>query len=685
MAENFFKIGEYFFEYIVERIEDIGNNSLAKPILRFERDYKNTNLAYSLFVIAPEWANTDKSKKQSDIISGLPYNTVKICYDISDFSCLGLTNQSTAQASRSEIKPKSFSYATCCNEGCRMLVESGDTKDHSGVGVIEYYKDENLVARFFYAVNFFFRHRIDYTLVKKGRKLKVHFHCDKAPHGIEVVIASCENRIPCLKEDMVNGIRKTLVFSEKGEADIEIKLEKENATSDKVFSLGFANDNFVRGTSFNASSPNRFYLLNCISNNTLNIPPEIDLGTPVYKKTCPYCHRVIEHDSKYCCDDGVGPFVKIKNTKGYDISGNCMYCVGDTEMESGLRVFRSNYGRLLPNNFLSHPSFKVVLTGTPRAGKTLFLTRFFGIKATSQKSCAIDPYAIRNGLGKMGLDVNYAGIPAVKSEDGYIVDSTEWTNNTKYYYERAVGVYPKAFPKPTPEEKDTQIKSPFVLQVNRGENSGYISFYDVAGETAKTTNEFIKKINGSAETSGVSTGVFCFINADPDTNNNSAISEVKRNLAGSNLDPNVPVAVILSKMDTMESELDSNAMCLRTDYYRRFSGYDGSEAKRMIDISSEEIRSYLVKKNRDIFAHDQNTEKKITREGIFKEDEKLYFKNIKYFGTSSFDDKDCIDRSSKEGGSDNADEEGVIRYEVGSKHLDLPILWLCKQFDLINK
>ena len=88
--------------------------------------------------------------------------------------------------------------------------------------------------------------------------------------------------------------------------------------------------------------------------------------------------------------------------------------------------------------------------------------------------------------------------------------------------------------------------------------------------------------------------------------------------------------------------------------------YEGSVVEREIDFSSEEIKSYLA------------------TEGLLPKFEAKY-KNIKYFGVSSFNFVDAIHNQ-----LEDINAPGKIKFECSSKRMELPFLWMLKQFAVIN-
>ena len=152
-------------------------------------------------------------------------------------------------------------------------------------------------------------------------------------------------------------------------------------------------------------------------------------------------------------------------------------------------------------------------------------------------------------------------------------------------------------------------------------------------------------------------GVFCIVNGEPDALGNGSVVSM---LLGANLPEKTPIAVIVTKMDSFESAFDANCQCLNTDYFSKLHGYDKSDLERTIDQSSEEIKAYLA----------QN--------GLLPEFGASH-KNVKYFGVSSFNFGDSIHKP-----GEHLNAVGKVYFECSSKHLELPFVWMMRQFGLIK-
>ena len=320
-----------------------------------------------------------------------------------------------------------------------------------------------------------------------------------------------------------------------------------------------------------------------------------------------------------------------------------LYCDNDLA-EKG---FQLTFSRLLPMGFASRKTFKVAFTGSTRAGKTTYISRFFGITGT-ESSVSMPMPMLASALKRIGVNIKTASIPSVVSngENKYSVGDKDWTGTSTHYTERAISLDPPRYPQPTMHSND-YIHYPFIADVD---GKAYVSFYDIAGEDAQDST-LIGQISGESYI-----GVFCIINGKRDERGNRSVI---KQLVEAGIPKNSPIAFIVTKMDTLENEFDPNCYCLRNDYFDGDKTYAGSYLERVIEHSSEEIRSYLM---------EQGMEPNIGGQ----------FNNVKYFGISSFNFKDSIH-------DDMADinTPGEVRFECSSKRIELPFIWMLKQFGLI--
>ena len=662
---NTTRIAEYYFDYKIKRV--LGDEKKIKePKIYFERDYGADGLPYAMFAVPEEWLEkqsiVNKIKDQQDAsvvskaLSELPYDSINIVFDIKGIDCVPLADKTTSQYANAESK-REISFDEFYRNGCRLLIESNNTSDHSGVGVIEMIKDGQIVAKFFFAINFTFRKVINYSLVRNGNQLSVNFECKDKPISIPVSITYCKGRIPCLKNDMGVNIVESfeLDFTKSSKCHKSIKLSGNATLLDNMFSLSIPNEKLTK-----------YYLLNCYENNTLRISKD-KYTIPKLGYTCPYCHRPINSsvvkNGKYkkggiaCQDLDKGKALIDIYGKHKRLQKKCLYCAEDLNFKSGNTMFDERFRRLLPPNFMEHDSFKIAFAGSIRAGKTTYISRFFGLHGTGVEDNAEKKFAkevgmlmpmAKNSLKKFGISINPAAMAQVNLDNhDWKITDRDWMSANLVYRQRAISLNPSLYPEPTPHMDLT--KFPFIAEIMN--KNAYVSFYDIAGEDAEGSRQIQNIANNEY------IGVFCLINGQKDDSGNAKVINM---INSANLTPETPIAVIVTKMDMLESKFDSNCHCLRSNYFDDCGDYEGSVVEREIDFSSEEIKSYLA------------------TEGLLPKFEAKY-KNIKYFGVSSFNFVDAIHNQ-----LEDINAPGKIKFECSSKRMELPFLWMLKQFAVIN-
>lgn len=631
---------EYYLEYKIERVGGEAEK-IKTPKIYFERDGKSEMLTYSLFTIPEEWlmkADNNGARKRPTP----EYNQVRILFDINGVDCSVLSPDNQ----RIEISSV-ITFDQFYRDGCRVMIENNGSRDHSGVGMIEMLHNGISMAKFLFSVNFVSKRKIFYSLEVKGKQALLEFKCKDQPLNIPVRVVYSQGRLPCLKNDMaVNVVGDfTLNFTNRDTCKATLNLPPAAVQPDTVLSATISNENIAR-----------FYMLECEKNKTLHIKANQNINTAV-SYTCPFCHKVIDgrlaSSPRYrkggvACQstDGslkpneVAPVIYTKNMAR---ATRCLYCSKDLTKEN---KFLPNFTRLLPKDFLEHDNFKIAMAGSKRAGKTTYISRFFDL--CGQGPISMPMTSMGNSLKKFGVDVQVAAIPKVKllTESSYQEDDAAWTNDQTQYTERSINLEPPRFPGETTTGDYTAY--PFIAEVNK---RSYVSFYDIAGEDAEHTMQVKNIANGEP------IGVFCIINGKADRDANNGVVSMLRN---ANLSPKSPIAVIVTKMDLLEEQFDESCHCLRTDYFDEINTYDGSSLQKHIDYSSEEIRSYLQQMNL------------IPNFGG-------NYENVKYFGVSAFDFLDSIHES-----GENVNDPGKVRFECSSKRMELPFIWILKQFGVIK-
>lgn len=666
------KNAEYFFEYQMQQV--VGSDEIDIPKIYFERDYTKGALPYKMYITPKAWLLDDKPKdwhikkeyhyrannKEKDLL----YNKIEIIYDVKGIDCAPLTDKQHPEYTKPEfekcydLKALDYNLDTFYSDGCKILIAPSDSHVMSGVGVISMYKDTVLVAKYYFSVNFSFRKKIAYKLKASKNNVRIVFTSPDRPDGVNVkLLYNTDGLLPCLKTDSMQEYLSPsnfeLNFKKSPRFSINCKITKPLGNT-TAFSVRLADENI-----------SKYYILECIENNSLNInkprPPIPD------DKTCPYCHKKItvsNRDRRYkkggnSCDGQISQLIITKN-KGGNLATKCLYCSSDLSDSENFNVSRL---RVLPENFLNHLNYKIAFTGSTRAGKTTYISRFFDIISNGINNgsirCQMAMNQLQNSLNLFNIGIKSASIPEIQADDKnatYFLTTRNWTDTQREYSDRVISIDPPLYPSATAND-DTGSANydlasyPFIAEVN---NEAYVSFYDIAGEDAKSS----KKI--SALSNGKPIGVFCLINGNQDNNGTSSVITM---LNESDLPANSPIAVILTKFDTIDKQFDSNCFCLRTDYLDEASKrYSNTPIEWEIDYSSKEIESYLINKG-------------LIKNNIFSK-----YKNVKFFCVSAFNFNDSIKKEE----DNDLNAPGRVRFNCSSKRIELPFLWMLKQFNLIK-
>lgn len=669
---------EYYFEYKITPV--LKNGDISAPKIYFERDYTTPELPYKMFIVPSEWlCRTDILDKESKgtgnaDLSVLPYTRIDIVYDIKGIDCVPLTKKDSIEYSKAEFK-KSYDLSEKANDlrifydkGCKIEVTQADqSTDKSGIGVISMYKDEKEVARFYFSVNFSFRKKIKYRLKASNNTINLDFYCSDRPVGIQIKIARAKGRLPCLKTDSLWEDVIDLDFT-KG-PKFSYKFKYDDSITEDTFSIRLADEN----TGNSISKMTKFYTLECIENNTLKIKKSAPLKFQ-QTVTCPFCHNTIsvKASSKLYKKGGVSCQNRSINEpvifEAGKLAKKCLYCYADLEDESYF-----NSARILPDDYLGHNTFKIAFTGSPGAGKTTYISRFFDIYPQGD-TVQFGMTQIKNSLKLFGQNVQNAPIMNLERPDKtkdekenldnrkiYNVGTQEWKDfaRDEAYKDRAISIYPNKFPKRTTTSEGSNIleSNPFIVQINK---DSYISFYDVAGEDATKSNIFKNVLKGTDDHAGTKgaippVGVFCIINYSAGKNDETILNSLNK------VPEDVPIAIILSKFDVLEKRFDSSSRCLTSDYFiHSAKRYTDSALEWEIDYSSKEIESYLAENGRAINLKNH--------------------KNVRFFGVASFNFNDSIHED-----DENINSPGKnVRFSCSAKRIELPFLWMLKQFGVIE-
>lgn len=647
MANN---SAEYYFEYKIRKIS--GDGAIETPRFYFERDYRTDGVPYVLFVVFDEWSKRKDKKEVNDSL----FDKIHYVYDISGTQCTPLLDRKSGAYEKAEKKgdvlPLQYIEA-----GRRLNITSNFFReDHSGVGILELSKDGRVVAQFYFAVNFTFKKRILYTLERTNDKLSLKFTCASAPQNLLVQVVYAQGRLPCLKSEMnQNTVTRSgisLNFGGKKTYKTTVGLESSAREKGNVFSVSFFNEEM-----------SKYFLLVCEKNDTYKIPkPSEEFAQISY--SCPYCHTPIgyglKRDPQYArggisCAGALGAPAPVLFDSSDKPPKNCMYCNDDLNKSDKAKfVFKPDFERLLPANFMGHNNFKVLFMGSSRAGKTTYISRLFDLDRHNAEA-VMRMNMITRCLDKFHIKVNPADVSTfTRSGDRYTVTGEQWMNHNNQYIQRAISMESDHYPEIT-VSRQAYDKYPFIAEFNQ---KAYVSFYDIAGEDSQERPAQINKVAGSDLV-----GVFCLINGQANSARND---DVIHALIRSDLKKDCPIAVIVTKMDILEPQFDPNCMCLSSDYFESGKTYRGSELERMIDISSLEIESFL--KQHRLYPAFRDEDGKSDR-----------FTNVKFFGVSSFNFPESIHEE-----TENIDDPGRLKFSCSANHIDLPLLWMLKQFGVIH-
>lgn len=661
-------IAEYYFDYKIKKLPmgDGADENIAEPKIYFERNYRKKDLPYSMFIVPQEWLG--KGNVYASVISAqhpkeelakarLPYDEIRVAFSNSEIDGSDMLSRA-----KSKSAPK-YSFKGFYENECNIVVVEG-SDDFSGIGVIEMLNDGKRVARFMFAVNFVMRKKISYAIVKDAGGIELRFACDALPKDIEVALISNPTRYPCLKSDSNNNIEKKfkLEFSDKGRTKgrtprHQLSREKSLALRDRYLSVVLLGE-----------EANKYYYLDCRRNDFLGVADEMPPFSATLDRACPFCHgkinRMFVNDKNksykeggISCDGrkGLGQLTVYAGERGNSPAKNCLYCAEDVKNDEGQFSFADKYGKILPPDFLGHQDFKIAFVGSTRAGKTTYISRFFNISDTQKNM--VDEGAVRINMDMMtaaravsvfGLEVNTATVQLLEADGGSgRLKNENWYQQDPNYTQRRISLQPSYYPRAT--RTDACEKYPFIAEVNK---KAYVSFYDMAGERAEQEMQVGKLITDERPI-----GIFCIINGESDSIGNA---NVIHQLESAQLPANCPIAVIVTKMDMLEAKFDPSCSCLRSDYFEPVKGgYRGSELERKINFSSEEIKSYLGE-NRLL--------PNFTR-----------YRNVRYFGVSSFNFAESIHEA-----NENINDPGKVKFECSCKQIELPFVWMMKQFGLMN-
>ena len=642
-------LNENFLEYRIDKAD--GSLSDDEISLYFERDTGNTILDNKVFLTFKEWNELLKyngTASYNDQLNSLLYNCVEIVFSSSSLDCASLSNSLSKSYQQANIKiKKSVSeYVLDNNE----IILNQNSSMFSGVGQILLYhvngNEKTLKGKFFLAINSISRIKIDYYFKNTSSGVTAYLRCKNKGCKVPLVLMENSNRLPCLANDKANALNEVKIADFTSSNDCVLSFDLPSNKKESYYALGFKEE-----------IDEKYYLLNLLYEDKFDVlnVPNTESKKSVY--TCPYCGAKMrdrnlllayEEGAVSCSvNDSILPLPKI-----YDKDGNrlkrTIFCLKDLEEKDKRLVFNPSFLRVLPEEFYDHKECKIALLGSTRAGKTTFLSRFFGLSIVSDQVLMNVRY-ISNAMSKFGVSLTAAKSSALQAKEigSYQVLDYNYYANTPFYKERAIDVMTGTFPMATPSGVDCS-RYPFVLDVQaRNCDKVYVNFYDIPGEDARN-KEFKAFINGECS------GIFVFINAIKDVEGNAAIIN---SIKHANLPKDTPIAIILAKSDLIVDKFQSSAHVLRTDYYDIDPNLPYEKGiGRDILCASMEVKSYLQS------------------ESLILDLEKQY-SNVMYFSLSAFQFSDSISQE-----NENYNDPGRMAFEDSPKRIELPFLWMLKQF-----
>lgn len=603
----------------------------------------------------------------------------------------------------------------------RISLGSNEDFNFSSVGRIVFTSskpgNEGKKLIYYFAINFLRKKKIQYKILKKSYGLLLEFYGKNINTVINAKVAFGLHSYKCLKGDSSKDSSENIIIDfTKNTEKVVVKLSWEDifgndvtsAQKNSKFNILFDNKKFETKNSklsnsvFNYDS---FYLFDCLENETLNIINDINI--PNNKIFCPYCHREIINDEspkkdvflkiykngQLACNGekydaileqkGKFPIEKKVESK-YEVLKKTLFCINDAK--DGFNQFP----RLLPHNFLEHNFNRVLIIGSPRSGKSTLISRTFDVttvRSTSNNNLLI-PKIYANGLKntisklfkKVELDYyignkviynNKISTKFLYTEDRSYTPNDNPTGESIFYSNYGIDCgNNKQFLGPTDTSNTNVISTSFMLEVN---NKDYIGFYDIAGELCKDGND-PKNIVGQL-TQAKNFGIFLIVNGaiingrgdlDSDSSSENTDTDPKTELmeiigkinSVVGKDDNCPIAVILTKFDILSNEFLPSSACLRDDYFdQKYERYEGSYLEKIIDFSSEEIKSYIENNGNGFKFEFPNV------------------KNVKFFNVSAFP----IEKSL----SSNGEDKNFMNFKTSPSRIELPIIWMLKQRGII--
>ena len=695
-------MAEYYFDKMVKFIRnDLELTEL--PIFNVERDYSDDELKYVLYFVLPQL----NAHGKDEISSRPPFDSIEIRFDkngiiMEKLEAETVTNEGglgnggkievefrhenflpyyarnrrdkdvqneISNAEPTMMRMGGYRIDLATSNGFRYRTRNSKEDDLSGLGRIILYRkaDPQKQTVIYFAINFAFKRKIRYS-IKKG---KLVFYgrniCDKVP----VKLLFNKDHYPCLKDDH-KGNYEFLLVEFNGKSRVTLDVQGHNGykmyvTFDDRKVLPYPNVN---------PNVNMFYMLECIENDTLGMTKR-EYKRPSKKQFCPFCHKEINtkykkggSDCQMLASGNKGAALDIEEREGGPAKG--VVCCSEDMTQ--WRMSTSAFDRVLPKDYLNRQNFKLAILGSGRSGKTTFISRMFNVTPDGSGGIMMGTEAVENALhqrtNKRGFCTisNYeikrilrlSGTKRMSNDAWFTQDGAPHDFYEKYVCDPAQGIFPRATDSAsnvTTPERDP-FKYPFILDVN---NRHYISMYDIAGEDVERNTDRTIKLFDNAPI-----GVFYIINGDIDPAGaeraKRTIKRILDSLADKKVDiSSCPFAVIASKFDRLERFFDENCFCLRSDTQDMMeNSYEGSRLEQCIDFASEEVKAFLG------------------RLDPFRDITDL---NIKYFSASSFSAPDSIFHKDD---ADGTGEKNYLKYLSSPKRIELPVIWMLKQFGCIT-
>lgn len=646
MEENVRNFSECYFGYKMNIGKDELNLAEKRelwPKIYLEKDVNQVELFFTF----PDWFNPINTNQEREYI----YEEIQIGFDPKGY----LINNIIQRINQKEDNDMVLSGSVRYNDKC--IVEFGryslKQKYCSGIGYISLKKDgaESII---YFAINYGKKKKIYYTIDKNRITFKTRNDIDE----LKIKVYFNEDRLPCLANEAESSCENVTVkfYNHSG----IVNLKNNHYKSYKYIDLG-------GDTPEEIQSNKQMYLLIREEDytNTKKITNIRQINSIIL---CPYCNEEIKVNTK---DLKNGVFCDGKVIS--KISNNFKLFNEKNKRHTNYIICKKNYlnrkndagdlnnvpiapYRLLPDNILNRRNYRIAIVGKARSGKTAYISRLLNVTGSYDR-LIISP--------EMNLFFEYYNIRS--SDSRLIVPKRDQSNDNSYeinpipYYsgknanreaksffnKYAISFENKKFIEPTREgARDHTTEYPFILNVN---NKAYVNIYDIAGEDVE---------NGVREfniiTNGDNTSVIVVLDVSKGQEINRNILENTRT-ALANRKKNSPIAIVLSKFDTIEYEFNSNCACLSNDYLNLLTkNLTDSSLIHHIDAASLEIESYLKHIGLDVRAM-------------------LVGFNIKFFSTSIITYSDAIYHKD----NDSIDNEvNGLNFMSSTKRVELPILWI---------